>query len=124
MKKKKNDIHIGECIKARAKELRIGPTELGLLVKTSKQNVYGIFKRSSMDTGQLRLFCEALSFDFFLLLSQPVEMSEALTKIKDGNLYPKELKKLRAELSKLEKEMAFLRQSIGEKAETKPDLEG
>lgn len=52
-------------IKARAKELRIGPTELGLKIDTSKQNVYGIFKRKSVDTLLLAQISEALGYDFF-----------------------------------------------------------
>lgn len=59
-------MHIGEKVRARAKELRIGPTELGRMIKTSKQNVYGIFERKSMDTELLQKLCKALEFDFFV----------------------------------------------------------
>ena len=58
-------IHIGEKIKQRAKELRIGSTELGKLINTSKQNIYGIFKRKSIDSEILRKLSKALDFDFF-----------------------------------------------------------
>lgn len=58
-------MHIGEKIKARAKELRIGPTELARAIKTSKQNVYGIYLRESIDTGLLQKLSKALEFDFF-----------------------------------------------------------
>ena len=58
-------VHIGERIRQRAKELRIGPTELGKLINTSKQNVYGIYKRKSIDTEMLRKLSKALSCDFF-----------------------------------------------------------
>jgi hypothetical protein len=59
-------MHIGEKVKARAKELRIGPTELGRMIKTSKQNVYGIFLRESIDTALLQKLSKALEFDFFV----------------------------------------------------------
>jgi hypothetical protein len=59
-------MHIGEKVKARAKELRIGPTELGKKIRTSKQNVYGIYQRSSIDTGLLQKLSKALDFDFFV----------------------------------------------------------
>lgn len=62
-------IHIGEKIKERAKELRIGPTELASLINTSKQNVYGIFKRQSIDTALLQKICKALKYDFFTLFT-------------------------------------------------------
>lgn len=58
-------VNIGEKIKQRAKELRIGPTELGKLINTSKQNVYGIYKRKSIDTEMLRKLSKALNCDFF-----------------------------------------------------------
>lgn len=60
------EIHIGDLIKRRAKELRIGPTELGGMIMTSKQNVYGIYKRKSIDTDLLRKISVALQYDFFL----------------------------------------------------------
>ena len=58
-------LHIGEKIKARAKELRIGPTELAGMINTSKQNVYGIYRRKTLDSDLLRKISLALKFDFF-----------------------------------------------------------
>ena len=59
-------MHIGEKIKKRAKELRIGPTELAKMINTSKQNIYGIFKRESIDTALLQKLSKALNYDFFV----------------------------------------------------------
>lgn len=59
------DLHIGKIIKERAEDLGIGPTKLAALVNTSKQNVYGIFKRSSVDSELLHSICIALRHDFF-----------------------------------------------------------
>lgn len=58
-------VHIGEKIRQRAKELRMGPTELGKMINTSKQNVYGIFKRKSIDAELLLSISKALDLDFF-----------------------------------------------------------
>jgi hypothetical protein len=58
-------INIGEKIKLRAKQLRIGPTELGKMINTSKQNIYGIYKRKTVDTETLRKLSTALEYDFF-----------------------------------------------------------
>ncbi len=58
-------VHIGEKIKARAKQLRIGPTELASLVNTSKQNIYGIYKRKTVDTELLKKLSLVLKCDFF-----------------------------------------------------------
>jgi DNA-binding Xre family transcriptional regulator len=76
------DINIGLLVKQRAKELRIGPTELGVKINTSKQNVYGIYKRKSIDTQLLIKLCNALNFDFFQVYSQNLHLS--------GNVNPED----------------------------------
>lgn len=68
------DVHIGSLIKARAKTLRIGPTELGVRIDSSKQNVYGIFKRDSIDSQLLHRISLALKHDFFQYLSDQVRL--------------------------------------------------
>jgi transcriptional regulator with XRE-family HTH domain len=67
----KMKVHIGEKIKQRSKELRIGPTELAGMINTSKQNIYGIFKRESIDTALLEKLGKALKYDFFALYINP-----------------------------------------------------
>ncbi len=69
-------VHIGSIIKARAKSLRIGPTELGDMMQTSKQNVYGIFKRESIDTGLLYRISLVLEFDFFQYFSHTLSVKD------------------------------------------------
>jgi transcriptional regulator with XRE-family HTH domain len=58
-------VNIGEKIKNRAIELRIGTTELAKIVNTSKQNIYGIYKRESIDSALLYKLSKALKYDFF-----------------------------------------------------------
>jgi len=58
-------LNIGEKIKHRAKELRIGPAELSVMINTSKQNIYSIYKRKSIDVEILRKLSVALKYDFF-----------------------------------------------------------
>lgn len=60
------ELHIGSIIKKVAKEKRIGPTELGSKINTSKQNVYGIYKRKSCDAKLLFNIALALEHDFFI----------------------------------------------------------
>jgi hypothetical protein len=67
------EMHIGSLIKARAKSVRIGPTELGIKIDSSKQNVYGIFKRESIDSELLYRICIALNYDFFQHLSEATQ---------------------------------------------------
>lgn len=83
-------IHIGEKIKQRAKELRIGPTELGRMINTSKQNIYGIFKRESIDTALLEQIGKALKYDFFTLYINPKlsPSKETPQKSSKGKPYP------------------------------------
>lgn len=71
------EVHIGSIIQGRAKEMRMGPTELGAKIETSKQNVYGIFKRSSIDTALLHRISIALSHDFFQYLSNNLRLDAA-----------------------------------------------
>ena len=71
------NFHIGELIRDRAKLLRIGPTELGAKIETSKQNVYGIFKRRSIDTELLSKICKALEHDFFADISDFLHQKKA-----------------------------------------------
>jgi hypothetical protein len=60
-------IHIGQEIEKRAKELRVGPTELARRINKSRQNVQDIFERKSIDTDLLEIISRALDFDFFVL---------------------------------------------------------
>lgn len=81
-------IHIGEKIKERAKELRMGPTELAKIVSTSKQNIYGIFKRESIDCSLLQKFCKALNYDFFSYYSNSKIPPHTDPAIKKSKAYP------------------------------------
>ena len=51
----------------------MGATELGKLINTSKQNIYGIFKRRTIDTGLLKKLSQALDYDFFTLYTAGTE---------------------------------------------------
>ena len=95
-------VNIGQEIKKRAKEMRIGATELATLISTSRQNVYGIFGRKSLDTRLLEKFAVALEYNFFRLYTHldqgkeyEMEQSEAL-QAKDVEI--EYLKKENAEL--------------------------
>jgi transcriptional regulator with XRE-family HTH domain len=73
-------VNIGEKIQQRAKELRIGPTELGELLNTSKQNIYSIYKRKSLDAETLRKLSVALKYDFFDYF-KPAKLPETFSDI-------------------------------------------
>ncbi len=100
-------MRIGEKVEARAKELRIGPTELARKIKSTKQNVYNIYKRHSIDTDLLHRLGKALDFDFFMYFNttNAVQQSRApYGKQKKGALSPE------AELVQVKKDYAELRE--------------
>ena len=76
-------VNIGEKIKQRAKELRIGPTELGMLLNTSKQNIYSIYKRKSLDAETILKLSIALKYDFFGYFK--ITQSENLSELTENN---------------------------------------
>lgn len=101
-------VHIGEKIKARAKELRIGPTELGNLINTSKQNIYTIYKRKSLDSELLRKISMVLRYDFFLHYIPEGKWNEA----QSGYFTRKDFIKLSFQLEKSQKENENLKKEM------------
>lgn len=107
--------HIGEKVKARAKQLRIGPTELGKMINTSKQNVYGIYKRKSLDTETLRKLSAALDYDFFDLYranEEVIRANDPGTRYERSNTRTvpyKEFQKLKAEFENLKEKYELLK---------------
>ncbi|MCB9230964.1 MAG: hypothetical protein H6581_04840 [Bacteroidia bacterium] len=95
--------HIGEEIRLRARNLRLGPTELAGKINTSKQNVYCIYKRDSLDTKLLKRISMALEFDFFEMLSVDLVGREKVEAAQ------KELYHLRLEVEQLQSEIAYLK---------------
>lgn len=58
-------IHIGNKIKAVLKEKGLTVSEFARRINTSRENVYGIFKRQTVDTGLLHKINDVLGHDFF-----------------------------------------------------------
>jgi hypothetical protein len=59
------EIHIGSIILAKLTERGMSKTEFAKRVNTTRENVYGIFKRKSLDTELLSKIGTALDYDFF-----------------------------------------------------------
>lgn len=69
-------IHIGSKIKGVFDNSGMPVSELARRIKTTRQNVYGIFERSSIDTALLERIGEALNYDFFhYYISRPAQAS-------------------------------------------------
>ena len=76
------EIHIGERIKQRAEELRIGTTERGKIIGVTKQGIYRIHRQKTINTGRLQQLCVALDFDFFALyVKSPVMEDTDITTV-------------------------------------------
>lgn len=110
-------IHIGEKIKQRAKHLRIGPTELGKLINTSKQNVYGIYKRRSIDVEMLKKISKALDHDFFqYFVNENLSVvNEPIAKYTTSSNKDKAFKEILQELEHCKKEVERLKKEVAEK---------
>jgi transcriptional regulator with XRE-family HTH domain len=64
-------IHIGKKIREVFESSGMSVSEFSRRIKTSRQNVYGIFKRSSVDTDLLMRIGKALNHDFFKYFTEP-----------------------------------------------------
>ncbi|MCX6310229.1 MAG: hypothetical protein NT084_01155 [Bacteroidetes bacterium] len=73
-------------------------------IKTSKQNIYGIYTRSSIDTALLQKLGKALDFDFFSLY--PAVSNSTKNK---STTISDEVVSLRKELTELREKYELLR---------------
>ncbi len=100
------ELHIGNLIQKKLTELRIGPTEFARMINTSKQNVYAIFKRKSIDTDQLLLISKVLHFNFFEYYMDIFESTGAVSEpSQDYKAIKKDLLKMQEELNALKEKM-------------------
>lgn len=60
-------------------------------INTTKQNVYTIFKRQSIDTALLQKISEVLNFDFFKLYSDAISLNEYDKLSAEQKLFVKDL---------------------------------
>ena len=58
-------VHIGQKIKEQIKKRGTSVSELARRISTSRENIYSIFKRETIDTGLLYKIGIALDIDFF-----------------------------------------------------------
>ena len=113
------ELHIGSIIKRVAEEKRIGPTELGSKINTSKQNIYGIFKRQSVDTKLLLKLCYALEYDFFMEYVRVLKMSQSPHPSPQGGGLNGEMHALQKELEFMRKQNEILQRVIDDYLEEK-----
>lgn len=89
-------LHIGEKIKGIFKESGLTVAEFARRIDTSRENVYGIFRRKSIDTYLLKKISEVLNYNFFKYY------------INTEELYP-EIESLQRKLEVADQEIQYLK---------------
>lgn len=70
---KQNNIQIGKLIREKFLESGLSIEQFADTIFCKRDNVYDIFRRERIDTGQLLKISKVLNFDFFKLYSDRVE---------------------------------------------------
>lgn len=104
------EIHIGEKVRQRAKELRIGPTELAQLINTSRSNIYWIYKRKHIDGEVLMKLSQVLKFNFFRMYHDDAVLGKIAAKTATTDKPPKLYEIPQEDMSYLYNEVAELKE--------------
>ncbi len=83
-------IHIGNKIKSIVSKKGMTVSEFSRRIHKSRENVYSIFKRKTIDTGLLTTISKVLEYDFFQYYTS---LSSEFQKLKDENQTLKEMVK-------------------------------
>jgi transcriptional regulator with XRE-family HTH domain len=85
------EIHIGQQVKLVLESKGITVTEFAKRINKSRENVYSIFTRKSIDTNLLSKISEVLEYDFFKSLSKTYKTIESeLRQVREHNEFLKE----------------------------------
>jgi hypothetical protein len=96
------EIHIGQQIKQVFETKGISVTEFARRINKSRENMYSIFSRKTIDSGLLLAISRVLEFDFFKLYS------------KNNYVLLEEVQKLREENQILKDYTTLLREQKGQ----------
>ena len=103
------ELHIGQIIKQRVEELGITKAEFSRRINTSSQNIYGIFKRKSIDTALLIKISKTLNHNFFKYFTSSVVKISEKNDTLNSNItridLSKELSELKNKLQEAKKEI-------------------
>jgi len=95
------DIHIGNQIKSVLESRGISVTEFAKRINKSRENIYSIFTRKTIDTGLLQSISRVLEYDFFMPLSTThYKLSEEIQLLKEENKLLKDYNKLLKKVKK------------------------
>lgn len=111
-------LHIGKLIRKHLEEVGMTKSEFARRLDTSPQNIYGIFKRKSIDTNLLKNISSVLNYDFFqYYASGALFVSEDRAPYGKGAVISaldlqKEMEKLKKEHETLKTENAYLKDIV------------
>jgi hypothetical protein len=95
------DIHISNQIKSVLESRGISVTEFAKRINKSRENVYSIFTRKTIDTGLLQRISKVLAYDFFMHLSiSHYTLEEEIQLLKEANKLLKDYNKLLKKVKK------------------------
>lgn len=100
-------LHIGKTIRKRLDEIGMTKSEFSRRIGTSPQNVYGIFKRSTIDTEVLKKISGVLDHDFFQYYSDGISADKSAKEMLA------DLEQAKAELALAKKENEYLKEIVG-----------
>lgn len=95
------EVHIGSIIKSVLESKGMTVSEFGRRINKSRENVYSIFTRRSIDTGLLQGISDVLGYDFFLHYTTTYK--DELEKLREENRLLREMNQLLKQQVKLKK---------------------
>ncbi|HTF03558.1 MAG TPA: helix-turn-helix transcriptional regulator [Bacteroidia bacterium] len=107
-------VHIGKIVRKHLEEAGMTKSEFARRLETSPQNIYGIFKRKSIDTELLKEISAVLNYDFFQYYSTGAllvhEDKANYGKIMTALDLQREVNKLKQDLEILKNENQYLKE--------------
>ena len=90
-----DEVHIGNKIKSVLESRGLSVTEFAKRINKSRENIYSIFTRKTIDTGLLQSISKVLDYDFFMQLSTTYyTLEEEIQLLKEENKLLKDYNKL------------------------------
>ena len=94
-------IHIGKQIKEVFEKKGFTVAEFARRINKSRENVYSIFKRKTLDTGLLLTISKILEYDFFIIyVSSNTNNTKEIEQLKEENRLLREVNSLLKEKKK------------------------
>lgn len=110
-------LHIGKVVRKHLEEVGMTKSEFARRLETSPQNIYGIFKRKSIDTQLLKDISNVLNYDFFqyyttaaLVVQEEKASYGSKDKVFTALDLQREVEKLRKDLEILKNENQYLKE--------------